>query len=122
MDKLPSFVDMALTPQEKAEEYPSLATPGAGPKYPYGLCLCFTQEELEKLDLADDCEPGDYVILHCLARVTSVSKNKLTNAAGQDEVRTRVEMQIEGVAAEGEEEGESQDDKPMRKAIKSPYA
>lgn len=93
-----AFVDMALTDKERAQDMPAVGTPFVGPIYPYGLCLSFTQEELEKLDLCDDCEPGDMIQLSCLAKVTSMSKNDTT-----DGVRKRVEMQITHIAAEGEE-------------------
>ncbi len=101
MEKLPGFVNMAVTPQEREEEdYASPAPEApAQPIYPYGLCISLCQDELEKLDLEDDCDVGDMLHMHCIARVTSVSKNDTT-----DGPKMRVELQITDIAAESEDE------------------
>lgn len=100
MKMLPNFVDMAKSPEQIAEDsMPYDMQKHETNVYPYGLGICFGQQELDKLNLDGDCEPGDMVHLSCIARVTSVSKNE-TNEG----MKTRIEMQIERIAVEGEED------------------
>lgn len=69
------------------------------PDYPYGLRICFTEQELEKLDIDPDeaCVDGIFH-MHALARVTSVSCDQ------RDGKKTyRVEAQIESMAVEAED-------------------
>ena len=94
------MVDMAKTPDEKADESARMAA--AMPvsevrDYPYGLAITLCEDDLEKLDLEDDCDIGDVIDLRAFARVTSVTKNQ---ADGKD--RVRVELQIEQLAVENE--------------------
>lgn len=94
------MVNMARTPEEKAEQMhrDSFPTPVSEMQdYPYGLCVTLTEEDLEKLDLDDDCEIGDMIDLRAFARVTSVNKNQV---GGKD--RCRVELQIEELSVENE--------------------
>lgn len=80
------MVDMSIDMEKREEE----AEEQSEPVYPYGLCICLTHEELEKLELTDDCQVGDLLHMLCMARVTSVSKSE--NA-------TRIEMQIIDIEA-----------------------
>jgi len=95
-----SMVDMRRTREEKEE---IIAPPeGFDPidcvgDYPSGLCLCFDQEILEKLELDDDCEVGDMIDLRAFARVTSVSIN-----AGENGRTCRIELVITNLAVENE--------------------
>lgn len=58
--------------------------------YPYGLCLCFDAEILEKLDLdADEIRKGDTIDLRAFATVTCALPG-------------RVELQITNLAVENE--------------------
>lgn len=68
------------------------------PKYPFGLRICLTEKELEKLGLDADCDIGDVIDIRAFARVTSVSVNQMENG---DE-SCRVELQIEEMAVEDE--------------------
>lgn len=68
------------------------------PKFPYGLRICLTEKELEKLDLEADCGVGDIIDLRAFARVTSVSSNELEGG----KCCCRVELQIEELAVEPE--------------------
>ncbi len=70
------------------------------PDYPYGLQICLTHREFEKLGL-DPAEAfvGGICHLHALARITSVSAND--GASGSS---CRVEMQITDLAIESEDE------------------
>ena len=73
------------------------------PKYPYGLQICLTTDELKKLGLdpAECCVGG---MLHgaFMARITSTSQNECV-VDGKTETRNRVELQIESMAIEGED-------------------
>jgi hypothetical protein len=102
MQVLPKFVDMAKTATELGLNKPEVAaTPEmpSQPVYPYGLSICFGQEELDKLDLEADVQVGDTVHLFCLAKVTSVSTNDTTEGP-----KTRVEMQITNIAVHDEDQ------------------
>lgn len=105
MDILPQFVDMAQEPREEGEDYSSPSLP----MYPPGLSICLYQEQLDKLDLDDDVEPGDMVHLFCMAKVTSVSKRD--TADGPD---CRVELQITHIACENEDEENEESEAPRR--------
>lgn len=65
--------------------------------YPYGLRICLTHKELEKLSLGDDCDVGDVIDLRAFAVVTSVSSNDV--GGGKE---CRVELQIQKLALENE--------------------
>ena len=65
-----------------------------GPRYPYGLTICLTDAELEKLNLKADCDVGDAVDLRCFGVVTSVSKNQRSDGTNS----SRVEIQIQKLA------------------------
>lgn len=109
------MVDMSIVPDD-AGGMPEAVNIAAIPQYPYGLCICLNQGELEKLELDGDCEVGDYIHLHCFAKVTSVSKT---------EGNTRVELQItkmkvEDEGAEDEEADEEMDEIP-RLGRRNPY-
>lgn len=115
VDMMPRYVDMAITPQERANDYPSPVAQDSGqPIYPYGLSISFCQDEIDKLDLESECDIGDMVELNCIAKVTSVSKNDST-----DGPKTRIELQIIAIEANGDD---TENDQPVRKlGRKSPY-
>lgn len=108
MEKLPKMVDMARSTEEQEEVAQAISSP---PTYPYGLCISLCGEELDKLGFEDDdLEPGDMVHLHCMATVTSISKQ-----ANADSSNCRVELQITAIAAEDEdEENEEYDSTPSK--------
>lgn len=114
---LSNMVDMAQSPKE-AEQYPStVPSPGSAPKYPYGLCICLCEEELEKLNLDHEgVEPGDMLHLHCMATVTS----KSTNETQDGDKHCRIELQITHIAAEDEDEENEENeeaDEPTHKRL-----
>ncbi len=117
---LPKLVDMAKT----LEEIQGETTPG-GPhplasvnKYPYGLSISITHEELEKLGLDADCEVGDMIHLFALSKVTSVSKTD----TGEGE-KCRIELQITHLGLESEDEENKEEDsyRPDPKGYKDMY-
>jgi hypothetical protein len=98
------MVDMADKP-EKEDAEPSVSPN----KYPYGLCIRLNEKDLEKLDLDDNVEAGDY--LHCviMAKVTSVSHHHHDTEAGTDS-GCCVEMQIVAMSVEDENTEYEEDD------------
>jgi hypothetical protein len=62
------------------------------PSYPYGLCICLTADEVEKLGI----DPGDAMVggifhFEALAKITSVT---LTDSEHADGPQCRIEAQI----------------------------
>lgn len=94
-----TMIDLAMSPDEARDfAVPSFSDQ---PRYPYGLCISFTEKELEKLDLPfDEICVGDIVHMHCFAVVTSKSSNETQDGKSNQ----RVELQIEKIAAEDEAE------------------
>lgn len=116
VEKMPRFVDMAQTPEEINSSMPMVADQQQ-PVYPYGLCICLGNAELEKIGLDADCEVGDMLILTCMTKVTSVSKN--STSMGE---KNRIELQITGIEAGGDKEEKSEDaEEEMPHKIKNPY-
>ena len=113
----PKMIDMALTPAEKLESAMPYAI-GSTNNYPYGLCICLGNDQLEKLGLEEECEVGDFIHLFALAKVTSVSKND----TGEGE-KVRIELQITHMGLESEdeenEEGDEEEDKVIK--VKRPH-
>lgn len=108
--KIPAMVNMARTMAEKEEAAECVPSPANQPDYPYGLSICLCQDELEKLDLGDeDIQVGDLIHLHCMAMVTSVSKNSTSNGD-----QTRVELQVTHIQAEGEDEENEEAEEEMK--------
>ncbi len=92
------LIDMAMDASDAADwGFPSGAEDHA-PVYPPGLRIALTESELAKLGLDDDVDIGDMIDLRCFATVTSVSKATRNDGTGS----TRIELQIEKVAAEDE--------------------
>lgn len=86
------LADMELDDDDKLDAHGPLPLPKI-PTHPYGLKICLTHRELEKLGLEATCEVGDYLHLIAFATVTHVSK---------DDSGTCVELQIEKMAIEDE--------------------
>ena len=69
------------------------------PDYPYGLRICLTHEELDKLGFDHgDMIVGGLIHMHALGRITSVSATD-----GKNGMCSRVEIQLEDVAIESED-------------------
>lgn len=76
------------------------------PDYPYGLRICLTHKEFEKLDLDPSMAVvGGMVHLHAIARITSVSAED-----GDGGSKCRVEMQIEDMDIESEDSENDEDE------------
>lgn len=85
------MVDLQRTDADKADARSEMyaSPPSDVSDIPYGLCICLTEAELEKLDLDADAEVGDMLHGMFMARVTSVSKNDSGNGP-----KCRIEMGI----------------------------
>lgn len=98
-----TYVDMEKTPAEVQDDIKSMVSAPSTSVYPYGLCISLTEEELEKLDLDDDCEVGDMISFSAMARVTSRSENEREDAGGKKTSCCRIELQITAMAVDGQE-------------------
>lgn len=107
-----TMVDMAKAPEEIKEELaktqPSApAVPSSAPTYPYGLCISFDEESLEKLKMDGNLPAVGATFHFCAeARVTSVSQNEREGTDGAKETCQRVECQITRIGVPGASEGE----------------
>lgn len=97
MRHIPKMTDMRRTDAEKEAAIMPMEYQEAD--YPYGLKICLTTDELQKLDMEDGVEVGDYLHLHAFARVTSVSENEVNGVATK-----RVELTLTHIEAESEDE------------------
>ena len=103
VEKIPAMTDMKRTPIEQVEA--AMPQPS---EYPYGLSICFDNETLEKLNLdGDDVEVGDFIHIHSLAKVTSVSCNE-SEATGKNR---RIELCMCYISAEDEDEEDEEEEK-----------
>lgn len=114
MRTIPAMVDMKRTPKEKEEAAEQNMPIAANqPDYPYGLCICLCEDELEKLGLLDEeIEVGDMIHLHamCVVKSVSSSDNEMSGPS------RRVELQITHIAAEDEDEENEEAEKPERRS------
>jgi hypothetical protein len=100
------MVDMARTPAEIKKDLAPIAMPSpdaTAQVYPYGLCLSFDQDILDKLELDGACSVGDTIHLVAFAKVTSCSENERERADGTKEKCCRIELQITQLAVEDED-------------------
>lgn len=89
---------MELNDEDKIDALMPIPMPDK-PDFPYGLKICLTEKELEKLKVdPSDAEIGGTFHLCAMARVTSVS---MTKEDGRD--CCRIECQIEEMTVESED-------------------
>jgi len=113
MKKPRIMTSMEMDDDDKLDAAMPIAMPER-PDYPYGLRICLTEKELEKLGL--DCEEaveGGIFHGHFLARICCVTK---TDQNGDKSCR--IEAQIEDLAIESEdaenEVDEANEDAPAK--------
>lgn len=101
--KTPPMIDMACPP----DETPMILSPSdgparaQGPRYPYGLSLCFNDDVLKKLKLDfTDVNVGETLHLFAFAKVTGKSMNEDADAGANQ----RIELQITHLSGEDEDE------------------
>lgn len=93
------MTDMEMDDEDQLDTAMPIAMPER-PRYPYGLRLCLTGPEFEKLGLdPSEAVKGGIVHGHFLARITEVMARD--SEGGSD---CRVELQIEDLAIESEDE------------------
>lgn len=87
-----SMVDMARSPEDDKKDMsiPVESSPYVGPKYPYGLCICLCDDEIDKLGIDGMPDAGDMVLLNALAKVTSVNMSERDDGTSN----RRIELQI----------------------------
>lgn len=99
MDRMPHMVDMSISPEEAKE---NMFIPGdisKEPRYPYGLSICLTQKELDKLNVDySDWQVGDHFHIRAMSKITSISENETEGGK-----TCRIEMQIVALSGENEE-------------------
>lgn len=100
---------MELTSEQS---YDSTPVAMSKPSFPYGLNLCLTDAEIEKLGIDPTKATVDgYIMVHGMARITSVNCDKR-----EDGDHYRIEAQIEKLAVDGDDE-EAEGEVPKRKSI-----
>lgn len=101
-----NMVDMSISPAEAKE---NMFIPGdisKESKYPYGLCICLTQTELEKLNVDySDWKVGDHFHLRAMSKITGISENETEGGKS-----CRVEMQIVALSGDDEEMEDSEEE------------
>jgi hypothetical protein len=94
-----AMTDMELDDDDKLDAAMPIAMPDK-PDYPYGLRICLTEKEFEKLGLdPSDAFVGGMIHGHFMGRITSCSSTD-----GEMGQCSRVEIQIENLAIESEDE------------------
>jgi hypothetical protein len=100
MERFPHMVDMSISADQSESSSPIVGAVSDKPRYPYGLGICLTQDELEKLGVDySDWAVGDHFHLQAMAKITSISENETEGGKN-----CRVEMQIVALAGEDEDE------------------
>lgn len=96
--------DMEMDDEDQLDAVMPIAMPEKA-RYPYGLRICLTEKEFEKLGLDPrDATVGGICHGHFLARVTDVHANESDSGSS-----CRVELQIEDLAIESEDEEDEED-------------
>lgn len=99
------LTDMAKSP-DKAMETATPVSVGEQDKYPWGLRISLTHDELEKLGVDKaDWEVGDTFHLQAFAKITSISENQKESG----ETDCCVSLQITHLAGPENEEEEGED-------------
>lgn len=111
------FVDMARTPEEKAQAVSQYLTcsPMDQPDYPSGLAVSLNEVDLEKLEMSEDVEVGDLIDIRMLGEVTCVNKTVVNG-----KTCIRVEIQGQKLAIEDENTEPDMGDPRPQKKLKDP--
>jgi hypothetical protein len=96
--KMRPMVSMEMDDEDQLDAPQPYAMPDK-PKFPYGLCICLTESEFQKLEIdPSEAFVGGIVHIHALGRITSISANDAGNGSS-----CRVEIQLEDMCVEGED-------------------
>jgi hypothetical protein len=111
---------MARTPDEIKKDFGPMPMPSPDisvPVYPYGLCLSFTEDDLDKLEIDPaDCEAGDIIDIRALAKVTSYNERIEERSDGTRKRCCRIELQITHLALEDEDDEGPEAKAPQERA------
>jgi hypothetical protein len=93
------LVDMKRPKKNKKElnEEATIGYAGESERYPYGLKLCFEDEEIEKLDVLKDVKAEQAVKFDGIGKITLVEAVDAAENSGRRK-RRRVEIQVEKIA------------------------
>ena len=69
------MVDLEMD-DESQLDYPTPMRMDEKPRYPCGCIINLRREELQKLGLEADCEPGEYICLKVLCKVLTVNRGE----------------------------------------------
>lgn len=113
------FVDMELDDEDKIGMCVPCVDAPAGklvPQFPWGLRICLTQHEIEKLDLdPGEVSAGDFIEFSAFAKVTNCSlEDNVNSMTGEKKQTCRIELQIEKLAVEDEDK-EGKGEAPKRR-------
>lgn len=95
------LVDMKTTGDTDTYAQPSMDGAEA-PEYPYGLCLCLRQEQLDKLGIKNLPAPGQEFHIQAVGVVTRASKE----AGGDAETAIDIQITMLDMVPEAPHEGE----------------
>ena len=111
MSAFHKMVSLEMTEADKEEKVAETANGPAAvaaiPNVPWGLRICLTEVELEKLGLDPmkvECEVGDTCHIFALAKVTSVSHEDTGMGP-----KCRIELSITDMAVEDEDDEEAEE-------------
>jgi len=106
---MPHMVDMA---RSNEEDDSSPLVSNSPEKYPYGLRICLTHEELEKLNVDHtDWSVGEIFHLHAFAKVVAISTNEDTDGNVNCSVNLQI-THLSGESEDAENEAEEESDEP----------
>lgn len=113
MKKPKMFVDMARSEEEIKEDSSPLSAANAD-KYPWGLRISLSQDELEKLDIEhSDLEIGATYHAHVMMKIVSISANE--TEGGKKNCCVNMQITSMSVESEDQENEEDDDDQPLKK-------
>jgi hypothetical protein len=115
MAKMMPMVSMEMDDEAQVDQILPIPMPDR-PKFPPGLSICLTGDELEKMELdPTDAFVGGTIHLHAMARITSVSlSDNAPTEWSEGGQKVRIELQIEEMAIESEDEENENYDRAMR--------
>jgi hypothetical protein len=103
---LSKMISMELDDEDKLDAVMPIAMPSK-PDYPFGLQICLTHAEIEKLGI-DHLEKGEIVHIRAMGKVTFAQQSE-----GEHGHACRCEVQIQHMSLENESrEGADEDDEP----------
>lgn len=119
-----NMTDMKIPKKTKKEMEESMR-PSVGyedqDRYPYGLCLNFGKEEVEKIKSLQGLNAGDQVKVEGMGYVKEVSISESGDGKGKEKTRHRVEIQITSVGVEGKKRPQDMDMKEYAKSRGKEY-